>query len=149
MRIYKIYFFILIFSIFGCGNNSKEVNKTKEKISKSPIKHTSISIKNEESNKSKDRVLNKLGIQKSSDGKIIIDPKKTKEFLEGMAAIFANEAQKIKNKNKDLTPKDLGVEVNGSKIIIDPQKGKSFLEEFSKELEEVGKDLKKSIDDLN
>ena len=94
------------------------------------------------------KILNKLGINTTNDGKIIIEPKKTKEFLENLANILKKEGEEFKKKNRGLNSQDLGIQANKDKIIIDTKKTKNFLEKLSKDLEEMAKDIEKSVDNL-
>ncbi len=101
-----------------------------------------------EDEKKEKKILDKLGINTTSDGKIVIEPKKTKEFLDALSGILKRETTKLKEKNSGLTSEDLGVKADKDKIIIDTQKTKSFLEKFSKDLEDMATDIEKSVDGL-
>jgi len=92
------------------------------------------------------KILNKLGINATPDGKIVIDPKKTKEFFKNIANVLKQESIEFREKTKDITPQDLGIQTNQDKIIIDTQKSKSFLEKLTQDLEKMTKDIEKSIE---
>jgi len=168
MKNLKIFFIVAITLplIFACGSNNKENNQTKieatskkvEKIKEggdferveveelpSPQLKTNQEI---EEAKKEHKVLNKLGIETTQDGKIVIEPKKTKEFFERIAKILAKEGEEFKNKNADLKSEDLGIEASKDKIIIDTKKTKSFLERLSKDLEEMAEDISKEVDGI-
>jgi len=138
----KKFKFILIFGILlsynGCkSNNNRDINKT---ITKSNIKTDNPSKVDKE-----DKILSNIGITEQN-GKIIIDPKKTKSFLDNLSKTLEKEAKKFESKTKDIDENELGIHISKDKIVIDANKTKSFLENFAKELESVAKDIKESID---
>jgi len=128
----------ILFSSNGCDGNSK--NETNKTITKS-----NIVIKVNKKESKEDKILKKIGITEQN-GKIIIDPKKTKSFLDNLSKTLEKEAKKFESKTKDIDEDELGIHISKDKIIIDANKTKSFLENFAKELESVAKDIKESID---
>jgi len=134
--------FILIFFILlsynGCkSNNNSDINKT--------ITKGNIVIKVNKKESKEDKILENIGITEHN-GKIIIDPKKTKSFLDNLSKTLEKEAKKFESKTKDIDENELGIHISKDKIIIDANKTKSFLENFAKELESVAKDIEKTID---
>ncbi len=161
-------FFILAVTlplIFACGSSNKDSNQTKveavskvadkkeggdfERVEVNELKSPKIKTQKEiEEAKREHKVLNKLGIETTDDGKIVIEPKKTKEFFEKLSKILIKEGEEFKNKNADLKSEDLGIEASKDKIIIDTKKTKSFLERLSKDLEEMAEDISKEVDGI-
>jgi len=139
--------------IFACGN-SKDSNTTNSKESVKSIKYGDFERVEDkrvivlEKEKKDDKILKKMGIDTTNDGKIVIEPNKTKEFLKNIATIFATEAKKLKDKNSNIKSSDLGIEASRDKIIIDTKKSKKFLEKLSHDLDEMAKDLEKSFEGL-
>ncbi len=87
-------------------------------------------------------VLDKMGISTDGD-RIIIEPKKTKVFLETIAKSLQKEAIKIQQETKKLKSKDLGIHKESDKITIDLNKTEKVLNNFTKELEGIAKSLGK------
>ena len=133
-----ILIFFILFSFNGCDGNSKsDTNKT--------ITKSNIVIKVDKKESKEDKILDNIGITEQN-GKIIIDPKKTKSFLDNLSKTLEKEAKKFESKTKDIDEDELGIHISKDKIIIDANKTKSFLENFAKELESVAKDIEKTID---
>ena len=134
---------ILAFSLVtfnGCKNDNSGENKSD--ITNSNTKNETIKIHTKKDDDEK-KVLNKIGITTTNDGKIIIEPKKTKEFLENIAKTLEKEAKRIKNENKDIKAKDIGIEANKDKIVIDVNKTEKFLDKLSKDLAKTASELEK------
>jgi len=89
--------------------------------------------------------ISKIGISTQND-KIIIEPKKTKEFFNNLAKTMEKEAKKLKDKTKNINENDIGIHTNSDKITIDTNKTKTFLNNFAKELENVANNIEKSIE---
>jgi len=140
----KLYIFFTIFfalSAFnGCESNNSGENKPV--ITNSNTKNEAIKIHTKKEDKEKE-VLNKIGITTTNDGKIIIEPKKTQEFLENIAQTLQKEAKRIKEENRDIKPKDIGIEASQNKIVIDVNKTEKFLNKLSKDLEKTASELEK------
>jgi len=162
----KILFFSLLILPFtiACGNN-KDNKQTKvkveskvveqkesgdiEKVEITEIKSPKIQTnKDIEEAKKEHKILNKLGINTTKDGKIVIEPKKTKEFFKKLAKILTKEGEEFKSKNDNIKGEDIGVKASKDKIIIDTKKTKNFLEKLSKDLENMAKDIEKSVDEF-
>ena len=135
-------------------DNNKTVHKSEQKVSNSGFqrveeqKNKPVILKSRkkiEEDKDELKILNKMGIDKTNDGKIVIEPKKTKEFLNSITKVFESEAKKIKDKNKDLKAEDLGIQMSKDKIIINPKKTEDFLDNLSKDLENIANELDKTI----
>ena len=151
MKNYKLIIALLVTLpfIFACGSSNKKEGGDFERVEvneQSPL--VVKTNKDIEEEKKEEKILNKLGINTTNDGKIVIEPKKTKEFLDGLSKILKKEATELKEKNKGITSEDLGIEANKDKITIDTKKTKNFLEKFSKDLEDMAKDIEKSVDGL-
>jgi len=140
----KIYL-ILVLALFlvafnGCENGNSGENKSIITNSNTKNEHIKIHTKKEDDEQ---KVLNKIGITTSNDGKIIIEPKKTKEFLETIAKTLEKEAKRIKERNRGINAKDIGIEANKNKIVIDVNKTEKFLDKLSKDLEKTASELEK------
>ena len=135
----SIILFLILSSFYGCKLDKSgeiESNFTKSNTNNGVIESKS------EKNLSDDKVLKKIGIS-AKDGKIIIEPNKTKKFLESLAKKLESEAKKIGNKVKDINISMMGIKREEDKIVIDINKTHKVLEKFSKELEKVAKELEK------
>jgi len=168
MRSFKILITALVslFILLACNNSANDNNKTVVKaatkstqlkeggdIQKVEVTEIEESLKIQTNKdiqeaKQKHKVLNKLGINTTDDGKIVIEPKKTREFFENLAKILTKEGEEFKNKNADIKSDDLGIKASKDKIIIDTTKTKSFLEKLSKDLEDMAKDITKEIEGI-
>jgi len=144
--------FVLIFiTLNGCKNEEQNNTITnngekKSEFTKSNTFNESIQKKepNQPDTIKKDKsVLNKIGISTTDDGKIIIEPKKTKELLENIATTLKKEAIRIKENNKNLKSEDLGINKKEDKIIIDTNKTKKFLNKLSNDFSKTAKELGK------
>ena len=129
-----ILFIVFLLPLSGCNDSNEKTNQEKD------INFTKSNTLIRENGDSEDKVLNKIGIS-TQDDKIIIEPKKTKEFFEQMAKTLEKEAKKFESKAKEINISDLGIRSSDTKIVIDVNKTKNFLEKFSKELEGVAKEL--------
>ena len=140
----QIYKFILLcsflFTFNGCNNSNSGENKSN--ITNSNTKNETLKIHTKKDEEEK-KVLNKIGITKTNDGKIIIEPKKTKEFLDKIAETMKKETKRIKEKNRNLTSEDIGISANKDKIVIDINKTGMFLDKLSKDLSETANELEK------
>ncbi len=128
--------------------NKKEENLTQIETQKAYIEPKLLPSTTREkiANQNKeDKLLHKIGIHTEND-KIIIEPKKTKEFLENIAKNLEQDAKKFTKKAKEIKESTLGIKASKDKVIIDLNKTKSFLETFSKEFENIAKDISKNID---
>jgi len=133
---------IIFITFNGCKNESSGENKSE--ITKSNTKNETINIsakKVPKKDKEDEKVLKKIGISTTNDGKIIIEPKKTKEFLEKIAKTLKKEAVRIKENNKDIKSEDLGISAKKDKIVIDVNKTEKFLDKLSKDFEKTAKEL--------
>ena len=139
-------FYILMSIVFslatfnGCENDNS--GEKRSDITNSNTKNEPIKIHTQKEEEEK-KVLNKIGISTTNDGKIIIEPKKTKEFLESIAQTLQKEAKRIKEENRGIKAKDIGIEANKDKIVIDVNKTEKFLEKLSKDLEKTASELEK------
>ena len=124
----------LIFFINGCKEEQKEQEVTTQELPKLETKQ----------DRQEKNALNKIGISTEGD-KIIIEPKKTKEFLEKIAKSLQKEAIKIEQEAKKIKKDDLGITKEKDKITIDINKTQKVLNKFTKELESVAKSLEKVI----
>jgi len=134
---------IIVFSLFtfnGCKDEESGENKSDFTISNTNNEPLKIHTQKEKDEK---KVLNKIGVSTTNDGKIIIEPKKTKEFLNGIANILKKEANRIKDENKGLKPKDIGIDAKKDKIVIDINKTEKFLNKLSKDLAKTANELEK------
>jgi len=129
----KCIILLILLSLNGCENSNK--NDNSKTITKSNIST---------SNKKDNKILTNIGIS-TQDDKIIIEPKKTKEFLNKLANRLKKEATKLESKVKNINEKDIGIEANKDKITIDVNKTDKVLKNFSKELESIAKDINKVI----
>ena len=118
---------------YSFGNNEKNVtklNSLQKNISKS---------------EDKENILHKIGIV-AKDDKIIIEPKKAKEFLENLAKTLQKNAKEIEKESCEINKSAIGVSAKDDKIVIDLNKTKNVLEKFSKHLQNIVKDLEKVLD---
>ena len=139
----KILHFIIIFLILGSFNgcNMQENRESDSNFTKSNRQNGSIE-QNTTLNKEEDKVLRKIGIS-TENGKIVIEPNKTKEFLETVAKKFESEAIKLQQKAKDINISTLGIKKESDKIVIDINQTQKTLEKISKDLENIAKEIGK------
>jgi flagellum-specific peptidoglycan hydrolase FlgJ len=142
MKKYVKYILILSFLIPLNGCNKKETKVEETNVTNS---NNELKLKRKDGDR-EDKILEKIGIS-TKDDKIIIEPKKTKEFLEKMANKLKKEAKKIEQKTKEINISQMGIKASDKKIEIDINKTEKFLNKFSKELEDIAKELQKVFDD--
>jgi len=130
-----IYISALLIVLNGCNDNNQTNNSKKVKIEQ-----------NIENDNKEDKILQKIGISTNND-KIIIEPKKTKEFFDKLTKTLESEAKKFESKIDKIDEKDIGITANKDKITIDINKTTNFLKSFSKELESVAKDINKVVNE--
>jgi hypothetical protein len=140
----KIYVYIILnlFLVSFNGCNSSKSGEKESDITNSNTKNETIKIHTTKEDEEK-KVLNKIGITTTNDGKIIIEPKKTKEFLDKIAKTMKKEAKRIKEENKNLSAEDIGISAKKDKIVIDINKTGKFLDKLSKDLSETANELEK------
>jgi len=136
---------IFSMSLFSEGGEvvSTDVNAT-------VVEHSAVlpeKPSDEESRVGKKR-LEKMGIE-DNGGKIVIDTVKMREYFEkvGIAVSKSLEGthEKLKKEEKDMDP---GVRTYDGKIEIDINKTKKFMEIWSNAFEEFGRELGKSIENI-
>ena len=126
---------LILFTIIFTNACEKDKKVQEESVESLPQLQT----KQERQDKA---VLDKMGISTDGD-KIIIEPKKTKVFLEKMAKSLQEEAIKIERETKKIKSDDLGIHKESDKITIDLNKTEKVLNNFTKELESITKSLGK------
>ena len=136
-NINKLALIFLLFTFNGC--KSENILDNDKNITKG-----NINVKKIDNSQKEDNLLHKIGILAKED-KIVIEPKKTKEFFEKLAKTLEKDAKELEAKNKKIQEEDIGISANKDKITIDLNKTKTFLEKFSKELEKIAKDIEKTI----
>ncbi|HGZ71105.1 MAG TPA: hypothetical protein ENK74_06855 [Nitratifractor sp.] len=125
----------------GCQKEEHKDTQTQERLE--PLQTQEQPSKQEKENQ---EVLNNLGISTEGE-KIVIDPKKTKAFLEGVATTLQSEAVRIKEEAKKIKSEDLGIHKESDKVIIDINKTKKVLKGFTDQLEDVAKSLENVFDE--
>jgi len=130
--------FMIFISLNGCKKDTNKIDT--ENVTKSNEIENNVNKVS-----SDDKILSKIGISTQND-KIIIEPKKTKEFFNNLAKTMEKEAKKLKDKTKNINENDIGIHTNSDKITIDTNKTKTFLNNFAKELENVANNIEKSIE---
>jgi len=138
-----VIFFLALTAFSGCNNNNS--GEKGDNIIKSNIKNEPIKIHTQKENDEK-KTLNKIGITTTDDGKIIIEPKKTKEFFKKIANTLKKEAKRIKDNNKDINANDIGISSNKEKIVIDVNKTEKFFDKLSKDILKSAEELEKVFD---
>lgn len=133
--------FTLLTLIFANGCKKEDHKDMQNQESLEPLQTQGQPNKQEKKNQ---EVLNNLGIS-TEDEKIVIDPKKTKAFLEGVANTLQGEAVRIKEEAKKIKSEDLGIHKESDKVIIDINKTKKVLKGFTDQLEDVAKSLGEAI----
>lgn len=137
--------FILSASVFLSGCKAEQNKKQEENIATQTVPKLETKQQREEVSQEKS-TLQKIGISTEGD-KIVIEPKKTKAFLEEIAKSLQQEAIEIEQKAKKIKKEDFGIEKNKDKITIDINKTQKILNSFTKELEGVAKSLEKVINE--
>ncbi len=136
-KVIKMGLILSLFALNGCKDGSNSAHE------KNITESNKIKLNDTKSNNQKD-LSSKIGIS-AKDGKIVIEPKKTKKFLDDIAKVFEKKAKELKENTKNINENDIGVNINKEKITIDLNKTKNFLEKFSKELENVAKEIDKAV----
>jgi len=143
-NIKKLTLILALLSLNGCNaDNNKESDKNVTKIN-TKLAYKETKPQNRHKKEQDDKLLHKIGITATSD-KIVIEPKKTKEFFDKLAKTLEKSAKELEEKNRKIQKTDIGISANKDKIIIDLNKTKTFLDKFSKELENVAKNIDRAI----
>ena len=133
--------FLILMTLNGCKSDNGEKQSEITVGNTKNVEIMSSAKKVPKKDKEDEKVLKKIGISTTNDGKIIIEPKKTKEFLEKIAKTLKKEAVRIKENNKDIKSEDLGISAKKDKIVIDVNKTEKFLDKLSKDFEKTAKEL--------
>ncbi len=138
-------FYIMLISLIILTTNSYCQNLQKDegeitKVTDKPYLDPSLLPKSEQDKVKDKKILKQIGISTNND-KIIIEPKKTEEFLKNMAKTLEQMAKEFEGKTKDIKSSDIGIKTSKDKITIDLNKTKNFLDTFSKELENISKNI--------
>ena len=136
-NINKVALIFALITFNGCKLDSNPKNDTN-------ITKSNISVAENNTNKRDDNLLHKIGIS-ATEEKIVIEPKKTKEFFEKLAKTLEKNAKELESKGEKIKDEDIGISAHKDKITIDLNKTRTFLEKFSKELENIVKDIEKAI----
>jgi outer membrane murein-binding lipoprotein Lpp len=153
-----LFFIITITSLFlfsGCSENQKEhdakvAQQARESLLKE-LKAKEEAQRKQEAEHDKQSKLSRMGFQKTSDGKIIIDMNKTKSYFQMLAQQMQS---KVEEMNKELESgtiqeKEAGIEVNQTHINIDLNKTKSFLDNLGKKMQGYVKEFEGMVQELN
>ena len=95
--------------------------------------------------------LSQMGFKKTSDGKIIIDMNKTRNYFQMLAQQMQS---KVEEMNKELESgtireKEAGIEINQTHINIDLNKTKGFLDNLGKKMQGYVKEFEGIVQELN
>jgi hypothetical protein len=144
---------ILLFS--GCGESQKEHDAKVAKAAREALMKE-LKAKEDAEQKAllmqeKNSQLSAMGLQKYSDGKIIIDMNKTKNYFTKLATKMKS---KIKAMNQEiesgnLQEQDAGIEINQTHINIDLNKTQHFLDNFGKKMQGYVKEFEGMVQELN
>jgi len=148
----------LLFLLAGCQNSTESQAEHDAKIAAQAKAELRAELKQAEEAKAKKQAealkkenkLAHIGIT-SSDGKLIIDTNKTKNYFQKLAEKLKAHADKFAkdfNEGKINDPQ-AGVVVTDTQINIDLNKTKSFLDTWGKTIEAYAKEFQKMTEELN
>lgn len=140
---------LLVFTFSGCGDNKEEQAKHDAKVAQearaellAEIKAKEEALRKEQVEAQKNDKLSKIGIS-TTDGKIVIDTNKTKNFFKEFGNRFKEKVEKLSDDLEKgiIQDKNAGIEIDDQHINIDLNKTKSFLEGWGKRMQEFVKDM--------
>ena len=91
-----------------------------------------------------EEILRKMGIEIKPE-KIVIDKKRVKGFFESIAKTINDTVNKELHQTKKRTKEELGIRVYDDKVVIDLNKTKRLMEGWVGTLEELDKELTRSL----
>lgn len=145
----------ILFTLSGCQDNQAEHDAKVAAQAKAELRAELKKEQEELSRKhaealQKDNKLAHIGIS-TTDGKLIIDTNKTKNYFRKLAENLKTHADKFAkdfNEGKINDP-EAGVVVTDTQINIDLNKTKSFLDTWGKTIQQYAKEFQKMTEELN
>jgi hypothetical protein len=149
---------IVLFFLSGCNqkqedqaaHDAKVAQQAREELLKELKAKEEARRKAQQEAQKRDR-LSQVGIEKMSDGKIVIDVNRTKSFFQQLAARIKHKTDKLaKDMERGIIEeKEAGIEINETHIEIDLNKTESFLEKWSRKMEEFAQEFDKIANQLD
>ncbi len=140
---------LLLLTFSGCGDNKEEQAKHDAKVAQEARAELLVELKVKEEALRKAQVeaqkndkLSKIGIS-TTDGKIVIDTNKTKNFFKEFGNRFKKKVEKFSTDLEKgiVQDKNAGIEIDNKHINIDLNKTKSFIEGWGKRMQDFVRDM--------
>ena len=149
---------IVLFFLSGCNqkqedqaaHDAKVAQQAREKLLKELKAQEEARRRAQVEAQKRDR-LSQVGIEKTSDGKIVIDVNRTKSFFQQLAARIKHKTDKfVKDMERGvIKEREAGIEINEGHIEIDLNKTENFLQKWGRKMEEFAKEFDKIAGQLD